>query len=199
MRLRRPRAINVPLARGHDGPGGAADIVSIALLGLNVSVDRVGDGGVGATCFVLVDDRGALAVVAHPRHQISKPHAAPGRPGVPRMPQIMEVQALRADRAYGMRPSRLPVEVPAPQGPALGARKDQCAGISGNQDRQVPAKGWDDRAGDADDPATGSRLGRPEDDLTRGSLGECGANPHRGCARSRQVTPRERRDDLADR
>jgi len=46
----------VPLAQGRHGPGGAAGIVSMALLGLNVSVDRVGNGGVGAACFVLVND-----------------------------------------------------------------------------------------------------------------------------------------------
>jgi len=43
----------------------------------------------------------------------------------------------------------------------------------------VLAQGRDDRAGNADDPAASSGLGRPEDDLTRGSLGERGANPYR--------------------
>jgi hypothetical protein len=51
-----------------DGSRSAIIIVSLALLRLHVSVDRIGDGRVGAACFVLVDDRGALAVVAHPRH-----------------------------------------------------------------------------------------------------------------------------------
>jgi hypothetical protein len=46
-----------------DGQRSAIIIVSLALLRLHVSVDRI-----GAACFVLVDDRGALAVVAHPRH-----------------------------------------------------------------------------------------------------------------------------------
>ena len=34
----------------------------MALLELNASVDRVDDSGVGAACFVLVDDRGTFAV-----------------------------------------------------------------------------------------------------------------------------------------
>jgi len=45
----------------HDGPGSATVIASLALFGLHVSVDRIGDGRIGAACFVLVDDRGALA------------------------------------------------------------------------------------------------------------------------------------------
>jgi hypothetical protein len=52
---------------------GASDV----LLGLHVSIDRIGDGRIGAACLVLVDDRGALAVVTHPCHQVSEPHAAP--------------------------------------------------------------------------------------------------------------------------
>jgi len=47
---------------GRHGPGGEADIVRMALLELNASVDRVDDSGVGAACFVLVDDRGTFAV-----------------------------------------------------------------------------------------------------------------------------------------
>jgi hypothetical protein len=50
------------------GPRSAIIIVSLALLRLHMSVDRIGDGRIGAACFVLVDDRGALAVVAYPRH-----------------------------------------------------------------------------------------------------------------------------------
>jgi hypothetical protein len=55
-------------ARLHDGPGSATIIASLALLGLHMSVDRLRDGRISAACFVPVDDRGALAVVAHPRH-----------------------------------------------------------------------------------------------------------------------------------
>jgi len=102
-------------ARGRDGPGSATVIVSLALLGLHVSVDRIGDGRIGATRLVLVDDRGTLAVVTHPRHQVFESHAAPGRPRVPRVPEIMKLQAFRADRPHSVRPGRLPVEVPAPR------------------------------------------------------------------------------------
>src|SRR5690242_8213577 len=52
-----------------NGPGSATVIASLALLGLHMSVDRIGDGRIGAACLVLVDDRGTLAVVAHPGHQ----------------------------------------------------------------------------------------------------------------------------------
>jgi hypothetical protein len=37
-----------------DGPRSAIIIVSLALLRLHVSVDRIGDGRIGAACFVLV-------------------------------------------------------------------------------------------------------------------------------------------------
>jgi hypothetical protein len=84
--------------------------------------------------FVLVDDRGTLAVVTHPGHQIPQPHTAPGRPRVPRVPEIVKIQAVGADRAHGVRPGRLPVEVPASQRPALGTGKDQRAGVSGDKD-----------------------------------------------------------------
>jgi len=53
----------------------------------NVSVDRINDGGAGAACFVLVNDRSTLAIVVHPGHQVSKPYAAPGGQGVPGVPQ----------------------------------------------------------------------------------------------------------------
>ena len=119
--------VNVPLARVDDGPRSATVIASLALLRLHVSVDRIGDGRIGAACFVLVDDRGALAVVAHPRHQVSKPDAAPGRPCVPRVPEIMKMQAFRADRAHSVRPGCLPVEVPAPQRPGNRFRMDMTS------------------------------------------------------------------------
>jgi hypothetical protein len=122
--------MNVPLARVDDGPGSATVIASLALLRPHMSVDRIGDGRVGAACFVLVDDRGALAVMAHPRHRVFEPHAARGRPRVPRVPEIMKVQAFRTDRPDGVRPGRLPVEVPTPQRDALRAREDQCRAIT---------------------------------------------------------------------
>jgi hypothetical protein len=50
------------------------------------------------------------------------------------VPEIMKMQAFRADRPHSVRPGRLPVEVPAPQRYALGAREDQCTRISGDED-----------------------------------------------------------------
>ena len=51
----------MPLAQGRHGPGGAAGIVSMALLGLNVSVDRVGNGGVGAAWWLVNDAARSLS------------------------------------------------------------------------------------------------------------------------------------------
>jgi hypothetical protein len=42
------------LARRRDGTGSAAVIVSLALLGLHMSVDRVSNNGIGAARFVQV-------------------------------------------------------------------------------------------------------------------------------------------------
>jgi hypothetical protein len=42
------------LARRRDGTGSAAVIVSLALLGLHMSVDRISDNGIGAARFVQV-------------------------------------------------------------------------------------------------------------------------------------------------
>jgi hypothetical protein len=109
----RPRAVNVPSARGHDD-NSVTVILSIALLGLHMSVDRRGDSGIGTARFMLIDDRGTLAVVAHPHHQVFEPHTTPGRPRVPRMPKVMEMQAFRTDRAHRMEPRRLPVELTSP-------------------------------------------------------------------------------------
>jgi len=36
-----------------------------------VGIDRVRDGGISAPGFVLVDERSAFAVMAHPGHQIA--------------------------------------------------------------------------------------------------------------------------------
>jgi hypothetical protein len=89
MPRRRLCAINVP-ARRHDDHRGATVVISLALLGLHMSVDRVGDGGIGAGRLMLVDDRGALTVVTHPGHQVFEPHTAPSRPRVPRVPEIVK-------------------------------------------------------------------------------------------------------------
>ena len=60
------RAISVQLACRDEGPGGAVVIVALALLGLDVSVDRARDPLVRAARLVLVDQCRALAVVSHP-------------------------------------------------------------------------------------------------------------------------------------
>ena len=86
------------------------------------------------------------------------------------------MHAFRADRPDGVRPGRLPVEVPAAQRVRPWAGDDQRTGIGGDEDGEVLAQGRDDCAGNADDPVASSGLGRPEDDLTRGSLGDGGAN-----------------------
>jgi len=43
----------------------------LGLLSVDVRVDGVGGGGVGAACRVLVDGCGAFAVVAHSGHQVA--------------------------------------------------------------------------------------------------------------------------------
>jgi len=66
----------VQLACWHGHACGAiVPILGTGLLGLNVCIHRLGDSLVSTSCRVLVDDRSALAVVTHPRHQI--PEAAP--------------------------------------------------------------------------------------------------------------------------
>jgi hypothetical protein len=66
----------VPFSRRDQCPGSAVVIVGPGLLGIDVGVDRVGDGGVGAACHVLVDHRGTFAVVPHPGHEIFEARAA---------------------------------------------------------------------------------------------------------------------------
>ena len=84
------RDISVPLTSGHQRPGRA---VTLALLGLDVEVDRIRDPLVSTACLVLVDQRGALTVVTHPRHQVLEPRAAGCREMGTSMPQVVEVQA----------------------------------------------------------------------------------------------------------
>jgi len=94
---------------------------------------------------VLVDDRGTLAVVAHPRHQILQARAAGCCEVVPGVPEIMEVQALGADRPDGVRPGRHLVEVAAPKRSALDPGEDERFGLRADEQRQVLAQGGDDR------------------------------------------------------
>jgi hypothetical protein len=63
-------------ARSAAGPGG----VMAGSLGVGVGIDGVRDDAVGAPCLVLVDERGAFAVVAHPGHQVAQaPRRLPPR------------------------------------------------------------------------------------------------------------------------
>jgi hypothetical protein len=105
------RAINVPLADRRQ-PTGSATLTAIiaAQLGTGVSVNRPRDRSVRAAGLMLVDHRGMLAVMTHPRHQVTQPRTAGRRPGVARMSQIMKVQSARSDRGHRLRPARLPVE-----------------------------------------------------------------------------------------
>ena len=106
------RAISPP---GRARPPAPSSSSSLRLLGLDVGVDRAGDRLVRAARLVLVDHGRALAVVAHPRHQVPQARAAGRRERVARMPQIMKMQALGADRPHRVRPGRHLVEVAPPQ------------------------------------------------------------------------------------
>jgi hypothetical protein len=75
--------------RGH-AYGAITPVVIVGLLGLNVGFHRLGDGLVSTACRVLVDDRSALAVVAHPGHQVPKASAAGRREGVARVGSCAE-------------------------------------------------------------------------------------------------------------
>ena len=84
---------------------------------------------------MLVDDRGALAVVAHPGHQILQARAAGGCEVVPGVPKIMKVQARCANRVDGVGPGRHLVEVAAPQRSALDPGEDEGFGLRADEQR----------------------------------------------------------------
>ena len=69
-------------------------------------IHRLGDGLVSAACHVLVDDRSALTVMTHPRHQVPEARTAGRREGVARVAEIMKVQTLGADGPRRVRPAR---------------------------------------------------------------------------------------------
>jgi len=60
-----------------------------------MSVDRARDRPVSPAGLVLVDHCRALAVVAHPGHQVLDADPGGGGEGVPGVAQIMEVRAAR--------------------------------------------------------------------------------------------------------
>src|SRR5215831_16321545 len=70
-----------------------AGLVLAGFGGLDVSVDRAGDRQVSPTGLVLIDDRGALAVVAHPGHQILQARAVGCCEVISGMPEIMKAGA----------------------------------------------------------------------------------------------------------
>jgi hypothetical protein len=65
-------------AAGTKDSGRAVVIVALALLALDVGVDRVGYVLVRAAGLVLVDHRGPLGIVAHARHEIFETRPALG-------------------------------------------------------------------------------------------------------------------------
>jgi hypothetical protein len=103
--------------------------------GLDVGVDGARNSQVSPTGLVLIDDRGALAVVAHPRHQILQARAAGCREVIPGMPEIMKVQARCAYRMDGVRPGGHLVEVATAQRAALDTREDERFGLRADEQR----------------------------------------------------------------
>jgi hypothetical protein len=88
------RAISVPLTGGDQDRGRAVLVaIVLALLTLDVGVDGLGDGLVGAGGLVLEDHRGALAVVAHAGDQVPECDAALRGELASGMAQVVEVQA----------------------------------------------------------------------------------------------------------
>jgi hypothetical protein len=95
-----------PCRAWRNESAGQAIIVSVLLADVvEVSVYRVRDGLVSAPRFVQVDHGGALAVVAHPRHQILDPGTRSRDEVVADVTQVMEVQVRIADRFDGARPA----------------------------------------------------------------------------------------------
>jgi hypothetical protein len=127
------RAISVQLATNAETPGVALAAISAArLFRLDVRVDRGRDQLIGTASPVLVDDRGAFAVVPHPCHQVPQTGAAHSRQVIPGMAEIMKVQAFGAGCADRMRPRGHLVEIAPPQRPALDAGEQQGARGRGN-------------------------------------------------------------------
>ena len=86
------------LASGDQHTSRAVIIVSeVRSLALNPGVYSIGDRLIRAQRLVLLDERGRLTVVAHPRHKISKTRAASGRE-VDRLQHLCPLGAARARR-----------------------------------------------------------------------------------------------------
>ncbi len=118
------RAINVQLANGDDRSSWAViGIVALVVaLSLDVRVDRIRDPLVSAASFMLVDQRGAFAVVPHPCHQVLKRRTAVRGELVTRVPQVVNMQARSPDRFDRMRPTSVSTgQHRGPGGPSLQA------------------------------------------------------------------------------
>src|SRR6266851_7331391 len=94
------RAISGPLAHGGEHARRTVVVIVVALLGLDVCVDGVGDRLVRAARLMLVDHGRSLAVVTHPRHEIPQARATGRRERVAGMAQIVKMQALGTDRLH---------------------------------------------------------------------------------------------------
>jgi hypothetical protein len=84
----------VQLASRDECASRAVVIVALVALGLDVRVDRVGDPLASAARLMLVDERSALTVVPHPRHQILEGRSAVGRELVTSVPQVVDTEPL---------------------------------------------------------------------------------------------------------
>ena len=93
---------------------------SLALAcGLDLTVQRSGDCPVRSRRGVLVDHRGAGAVMAHPRLEVTQARTRCGQ-HVAGVPQVMEMQARDAELADRCCPARGPAEVAPAQNTARG-------------------------------------------------------------------------------
>jgi len=98
------RAISVQLASGDQRPG-RTSVVIVALavaLGLDVEVDRIRDPLIGAARLMLIDQRGAFAVVPIPVVRSLKSRTAVRRELVTGVPQIMNVTAAQLGAAAAL-------------------------------------------------------------------------------------------------
>jgi hypothetical protein len=87
-----------PLADWDEYASRPVIVVWVVVLGSrDLIIDRIGDGTVGSARLVLVDHRGALAVVPHAGHQVTQPGTAASREMVAGVAQVVEVQALSAN------------------------------------------------------------------------------------------------------
>ena len=139
------RAISVP--HRHQDAGRAVVIVSASAFGFDMSVDAVGNDSVRAARLVLVDQRGPLAVMPHPGHQILDPRAARSSKGVTGMAKVVEVQTLRTDRHRRMRPPRHLAEIAPPYWHPTDPREHQRAGFRPNELGHVLLQSRNDRPG----------------------------------------------------